>query len=143
MVVLILMSLPQLLTRRSFWVGILRTALPPRLSNPSHGQGDMLVVTEPGEPPAKSLVVALSGDRVLARRFEIAENFSDVAVLTAQAINPRQIAPPVIAHKATFTLHKIIGVLYERRRGVHPRRPRWKSLNALERACWQVSQQRP
>lgn len=75
--------------------------------------GDMLLVTEPGEPPSKSLVVALSGDRVLARRFEIAENISDVAVLTAQAINPRQIAPPVIGHKATFTLHKIIGVLYE------------------------------
>ncbi len=73
----------------------------------------MLLVKEPGEPPAKSLVVALSGDRILARRFEIAENHSDVAVLTAQAINPRQIAPPVIAHKATFTLHKIIGVLYE------------------------------
>jgi len=75
--------------------------------------GDMLLVNDPGEPSAKSLVVALSGDRILARRFEIAENHSDVAVLTAQAINPRQIAQPVIAHKATFTLHKIIGVLYE------------------------------
>ena len=73
----------------------------------------MLLVKEPGEPPAKSLVVALCGDRILARRFDIAENHSDVAVLTAQAINPRQIAPPVIAHKATFTLHKIIGVIYE------------------------------
>jgi len=75
--------------------------------------GDILLVKEPGEPSAKSLVVALSDDRILARRFEIAENHSDVAVLTAQAINPRQIAPPVIAHKATFTLHKIVGVLYE------------------------------
>ncbi len=74
--------------------------------------GDILLVKEPGEPSAKSLVVALSDDRILARRFEIAENHSDVAVLTAQAINPRQIAPPVIGHKATFTLHKIIGVLY-------------------------------
>ncbi len=75
--------------------------------------GDMLLVQEAGEPPAKSLVIALSGDRILARRFEIAENHSDIAVLTAQAINPNQIAPPVIAHKATFTLHKIVGVLYE------------------------------
>ena len=75
--------------------------------------GDILLVKEPGEPSAKSLVVALCDDRILARRFEIAENHSDVAVLTAQAINPRQIAPPVIAHKATFTLHKIVGVLYE------------------------------
>jgi hypothetical protein len=75
--------------------------------------GDLLLVKESGEPSAKSLVVALSYDRILARRFEIAENHGDVAVLTAQAINPRQIAPPVIAHKATLTLHKIIGVLYQ------------------------------
>jgi hypothetical protein len=75
--------------------------------------GDMLLVKEPGEPSAKSLVVALSDDRILARRFEIAENHSDIAVLTAQAINPRQIAPPVIAHKSTFKLHKIVGILYE------------------------------
>jgi hypothetical protein len=75
--------------------------------------GDMLLVKEPGEPPLKSLVVALSGDRILARRFDIAENQTDVAVLTAQAINPRQIAQPVIGHKGTFKLHKIIGVIYE------------------------------
>ena len=76
-------------------------------------RGDMLLVKEAGEPSVKSLVVALSDDRILARRFEIAENYSDIAVLTAQAINPREIASPVIAHKATFTLHKIVGVLYE------------------------------
>jgi hypothetical protein len=75
--------------------------------------GDLLLVGGSGEPPEKSLVIAISGDRILARRFEISENHSDVAVLTAQAINPSQIAPPVIAHKATFTLHKIIGVIYE------------------------------
>jgi SOS-response transcriptional repressor LexA len=75
--------------------------------------GDMLIVKEAGEPSVKSLVVALSDDRVLARRFEVAENHSDIAVLTAQAINPRRIEPPVIAQKATFILHKIIGVLYE------------------------------
>jgi energy-coupling factor transporter ATP-binding protein EcfA2/SOS-response transcriptional repressor LexA len=75
-------------------------------------RGDMLLVREPGEPSANSLVVALYDDRILARRFEIADNDSDVAVLTAQAINPRQIVSPVVAHKATLTLHKIVGVLY-------------------------------
>ena len=67
---------------------------------------------EHGEPSENSLVVAVSEERILARRFEIADNHTDIAVLTAQAINPRQIARPVIAHKATFRLHKIIGVLY-------------------------------
>lgn len=83
-----------------------------RTLEPVARHGDILVVKEPGEPSAKSLVIALSDDRILARRFELAENHSDVAVLTAQAINPRQIAPPVIAHKATLTLHKVVGVLY-------------------------------
>ncbi|WP_213803132.1 AAA family ATPase [Granulicella sp. dw_53] len=75
--------------------------------------GDMLLVKEAGEPSVKSLVVALSENRVLARRFEVADNHADIAVLTAQAINPRKIAPPVIAQKATLTFFKIVGVLYE------------------------------
>ena len=75
--------------------------------------GDIVLVKEHGEPSPKSLAVAISEERILARRFEIADNHTDIAVLTAQAINPRQIAPPVIAHRATFKLHKIIGVLYE------------------------------
>lgn len=75
--------------------------------------GDILLVKEHGEPSQKSLVLAISEDRILARRFEIAENHTDIAVLTAQTINPREIAPPMIAHRATFRLYKIIGVLYE------------------------------
>lgn len=75
--------------------------------------GDILLVKEFGEPPPKSLVVALSEDRILVRRFEIADNHSDVAVLTAQAINPRQIAPPVVAQKSTLKLHQVIGVLFD------------------------------
>lgn len=79
---------------------------------PTARVGDLLLVKEAGEPSPRSLVIALSDERILARRFEVADNHSDVAVLTAQAINPRQIAAPVVGHKATFTLHKVIGVLY-------------------------------
>ena len=75
--------------------------------------GDIVLVKEHGEPSQKSLVLAISEEQILARRFEIADNHVDIAVLTAQASNPRLIAPPVIAHRATFKLHKIIGVLYE------------------------------
>ncbi len=80
---------------------------------PTARMGDVLLVKEHGEPSPKSLVVVLSEDRILARRFEIADNSSDLAVLTAQAINPRQIAPPIVAHKATMTLHKVVGVLFD------------------------------
>jgi hypothetical protein len=81
--------------------------------------GDIVLVKEAAEPSAKSLVVALSGERILARRFEIADNHSDVAVLTAQAVNPRNIAPPVIAKRATLTLHKVVGVIYQHSSLVH------------------------
>lgn len=91
-----------------------------RTLEPVARPGDILLIKEPGEPSAKSLVVALNDDRILARRFQVAENHSDVAVLSADAIDPRQIMPPVIAHKATFMLHKIVGVLYEDAAWTHP-----------------------
>jgi energy-coupling factor transporter ATP-binding protein EcfA2 len=74
--------------------------------------GDLLLVSEFKKPTAKSLVVARSEDRLMARRLEIADNHSDVAVLTANAINPRMIAAPVVAKLSTLTMQKIIGVIY-------------------------------
>lgn len=76
-------------------------------------QGDILLVREHGEPSPNSLVVAISEERLLARRFEISDNHTDIGVLTAQSVNPRQKASPVIAHRATFRLHKVIAVLYD------------------------------
>jgi SOS-response transcriptional repressor LexA len=79
-------------------------------------QGDILLVRDKGEPTPKSLVVARFEDRVVARRFEIAENHSDIAVLTAHAINPRQIVQPIVVKKSTLKLHQIIGVLFDQGR---------------------------
>ena len=76
-------------------------------------KGDILLVRERGEPSPKSLVVARCEDRVVARRFEIAENHSDIAVLTAHAINPRQIAQPIVVKKSTIQLHQIVGILFD------------------------------
>jgi hypothetical protein len=75
--------------------------------------GDLLLVSEFKAPSAKSLVVVRSEDRLMARRLEIADNHSDVAVLTASAINPRMIAAPVVAKLSTLTMQKVIGVLYD------------------------------
>ncbi len=79
-------------------------------------RGDLLLVSEHAKPSAKSLVVAMNEDRLLARRLEIAENHSDVAVLTANAINPRMIAPPVVARMATLSLKKVVGVIFDHAR---------------------------
>ena len=75
--------------------------------------GEIVLVHNHRDPTPRSLVVAISEDKVLARRFEIADNHRDVAVLTAQSINPRKIEPPVIAHRSSFELRKIVGVLYD------------------------------
>jgi hypothetical protein len=80
--------------------------------------GDLLLISEYKVPSAKSLVVARSEDRLLARRLEIADNHSDVAVLTANAINPRMIAAPIVAKLSTLTMQKIIGVVYDHGKSV-------------------------
>jgi hypothetical protein len=74
--------------------------------------GDILLVHEGENPPVNSLVCAIDHDKILARRFALASNDSDVAVLSAQTINPHGIAPPVVAHRSTLHLRQIIGVLY-------------------------------
>lgn len=76
-------------------------------------RGDILLVREIGEPSSRSLVVARWEDKVVARRFEMSENHGDVAVLTAHAVNPRQIAAPIVAKRASIDLHKVIGVLFD------------------------------
>jgi hypothetical protein len=76
--------------------------------------GDLLLVSEHAPPTPKSLVVAMNEDRLLARRLEMADNHSDVAVLTANAINPRMIAPPVVAKLTTLSIKKIVGIIFDR-----------------------------
>ena len=75
--------------------------------------GDLLLVRDHTDAPPLSLVVALHENQLLARRLQIADNHSDVAVLTANAVNPRLIAAPVVAKLSTLTLRKIVGVLYD------------------------------
>ena len=75
--------------------------------------GDILLVKEQSNPSPRSLVVATSGGRIVARRFEVSENFSDVVVLTAQAVNPREIAAPLVVQKSTLTSYKIVGILFD------------------------------
>lgn len=75
--------------------------------------GDILLVAMGGDVPPGSLVVAICADRLLARRLQFAFDHPDVAVLTAQAVNPRAIAPPVIAHLSTVVLRKVVGVLFD------------------------------
>jgi hypothetical protein len=75
--------------------------------------GDVLIVQNYDQPTPNSLVIARVDDRIMARRFVISDRSSDVAVLTAHAVNPYEIAAPVVAHRATIVMHKIVGVLFD------------------------------
>jgi SOS-response transcriptional repressor LexA len=74
--------------------------------------GDILLVNLHKEPSERSLVVARFDDRIVARRFEVADNHSDLAVFTAKAINPRRIAAPIVVKRATIEINKVVGVLF-------------------------------
>jgi hypothetical protein len=75
--------------------------------------GNLLLVRDHAEATPLSLVIALHDSELLARRLQVADNHTDVAVLTASAINPRLIAAPVVAKLSTLTMKKIVGVLYD------------------------------
>lgn len=79
---------------------------------PVASAGDILIVSE-ASPTPNSFVLASTNERYFARRLEFAENHADVAVLIAQANNPRKIAAPVIAQRSTFDLKKVVGVIYD------------------------------
>ncbi|MCF8149803.1 MAG: hypothetical protein K9K30_15150 [Burkholderiaceae bacterium] len=75
--------------------------------------GDIVLVAEHGKVVPGSLVVAICSDHLLARRYQVSQEHPDIAILTAQAVSPSAIAPPLIAHISTVTLRKIIGVLFD------------------------------
>jgi len=75
--------------------------------------GDVVLVADNVNVPPGSLVVAICSDHLLARRFQVSPEHPDIAILTAQAISPSAIAPPLIAHISTVTLRKIVGVLFD------------------------------
>jgi hypothetical protein len=68
----------------------------------------------------------------------VADNHSDVAVLTASAINPRLTASPVVAKLSTVTLKKIVGVLYDDYRPVVGQDPDGEIVECSESAIASV-----
>jgi hypothetical protein len=74
--------------------------------------GDILLALEQDGCNSPALVIAIDHDRLLARRYIPAAHDTDIAVLSAQTINPYELSPPVVALKATLAMRKIVGVIY-------------------------------
>ena len=79
---------------------------------PIAGIGDFLIASETAAVGPGNLVVASVGGRTLARRIAVPDTNPDVAVLTAQAVDPYAIATPVIAPLQGFARKKVVGVLF-------------------------------
>ncbi|WKB50830.1 ATP-binding protein [Eleftheria terrae] len=82
--------------------------------------GDILLVHNLSEPQSKALVVAIAEQKILARRFVVSDASSNVAVLTANALDPVEIASPVVARRESIKLRRVVGVLFDRAHSVTP-----------------------
>ena len=85
-----------------------------RTLEPIARPGDILLVHEGAVTTSRSLVVGIAEEKLVARRFTVSEASSDVAVLTANALDPYEIAQPIVARKETLKLRRVVGVLFSR-----------------------------
>ncbi|WP_152643513.1 hypothetical protein [Paracidovorax citrulli] len=85
-----------------------------RTLEPVAKPGDILLVHEGVAATSRSLVVGIVEEKLVARRFTVSEASSDVAVLTANALDPSEIAHPIVARKETLKLRRVVGVLFSR-----------------------------
>lgn len=79
---------------------------------PVASAGDALIVSHATPVHAKNLVVVGIEGVVRARRFDLSEASPELAILTAQAVNPYEIQSPIVVIRAAIQPRKIVGVLY-------------------------------
>jgi hypothetical protein len=73
--------------------------------------GDLIIVSNYATINPRNLVVAISGNMLLARRLNKPENHSEIVVLTGQAVDPYALPEPVIVQPDT-DFRKIVGTLF-------------------------------
>ena len=74
--------------------------------------GDVVLVRNYGEPRARSLVVAAHGDHFVARRLNLPDEHSGMAVLTGQGTNPYMLPEPIIVSVDKLLMRTIVGTLF-------------------------------
>jgi hypothetical protein len=81
---------------------------------PVASAGDVLIVRNDPKVNAKNLVITTAGSRLCARRFDIDEANPELAILSAQAVNPYDLRAPVVVGSAAIQARKIVGVCFDR-----------------------------
>ena len=79
---------------------------------PVASTGDVVIVSHAAPVRPRNLVVASIDDIVRARRFDLSDANPELAILTAQAVNPHEIRSPIATIRAAIQPKKIVGVLY-------------------------------
>jgi hypothetical protein len=79
--------------------------------DPVAGVGDLIIVSNYAKPTPRSLVIAICGASLLARRLNTPENHSEIVVLTGQSVDPLSLPAPVIVQPDN-KFRKIVGTLF-------------------------------
>jgi hypothetical protein len=88
--------------------------------DPVAALGDLLIVCNHAPVTRHSLVVAASGQQLLARRYNESDSHPDIAILTGQTLEPHELPQPIIAPKEKMTARKIVGTLFAARLAAPP-----------------------
>ncbi len=73
--------------------------------------GDLIIVSNYAKIRERNLVVTISGNSLLARRYNRPENHSEIVVLTGQAVDPTTLPSPVIVQPSA-EFRKIVGTIF-------------------------------
>jgi hypothetical protein len=79
---------------------------------PVASTGDVLIVSHAAPIHPKNLVVVSIDGVMRGRRFDLSEASPELAILTAQAVNPYEIRSPIAVTRTAIQPKKIVGVLY-------------------------------
>ena len=79
--------------------------------DPIAGVGDLIIVSNYAKVRSRNLVVVACGSALLARRYNMPENHSEIVVLTGQSVDPLSLPPPVIVPPESV-FRKIVGTLF-------------------------------
>lgn len=74
--------------------------------------GDFVIVSNYEKIVPRDLVAAAVGDCILARRYNVSLMHPDLAILTAQAVDPYDIAEPQLVPIEGLEMKKIVGTLF-------------------------------
>jgi hypothetical protein len=74
--------------------------------------GDLIIVSNYAKVTKHSIVVAIFGERLLARRYSETDLHPDIAILTGQTVEPHDLPQPVIIPREKAVTRKIVGTIF-------------------------------